>query len=640
MSRARRCQVNLCFLVVLAGAWGCAATLPAAAGVRDLPSVSQADFPNDDAVILRHLQRWTLQPDGGVVHEEHRWVKLFNDRAWRRYADPRVDYVEGAEEVELIAARAHTPDGQKLDSPDYAINVVTPAGVSKWPAMSAWREVCYTFSGVQNEAILELHYKRTTQPGVRRWLEADLRIGDLDPVVKHVVEVTVPAGTELRHRLDRVDDRQVAFEKIPGDGQTTYRWELADIASDADESHCPPWQQRCGRLRFTNCPSAEQWVADILESVERSAGADERVAKFATDATKDELDEPAKVRAIGKKLRDTFNFVDDHRGWVGRKVRPIGEVFDRCYGSPLEAAGLTLAALRAAGLDARPTVAVEREHYDPNVPTDAALAAVVIEVADPGGAIRLEPSSGILNPNGAWRDRDLLYLDAGKLQGLALASESSYPDAVQVRGRLVLGDQAEKLTGELTIELTGLFVNPEELRSDDQKRSRLQSIVTGIMPNLKVSDFSVSHLSHDQLSAQASVESKEPPEEVYDRRRLVLAVDTPVLAEAHLPLDRSKRRMPIQLAGHLSEDLRLRIQLPDGWKPTILPAPLDAVTGQWGRIAQTVDADTQDNAVQIARQVSFEVRTIQPNDFTVIREAVRALRNDRARSLVIEEATE
>ncbi|HUU85469.1 MAG TPA: DUF3857 domain-containing protein [Phycisphaerae bacterium] len=640
MNRAARSKFDRRVLFVLVSAWVWAASVPVAVGGQGLPDVGRAEFPNDDAVILRHLQHWTLQPDGGVVREEHHWVKLLNDRAWGRYADPRVDYLPGSEEVELIAARAHTPDGQKLDSPDYAINVVTPAGVSKWPTMTGWRQVCYTFSGVQNDAILELHYKRSSKPGVRRWLEADLRIGDIDPVVEQVVEVTLPSGTELRHRLDHVDQQHAVMEKATEGGQTTYRWKFNNIGSDADEPRCPPWQQRCGRLRFSNCPSAERWVEDILDSVGRSAAADERVAKFATEATKDEVDEVAKVRAIGKKMRDTFNFVDDHRGWVGRNARPVGEVFDSCYGSLLESAGLTLAALRAAGLEARATIAVEREQYDPSVSTDADLAAVVIEVAGPHGPIWLEPSSGILNRNGAWRDRDLLYVDGGKLQQFALASVTSEPDAVRVRGRLVLGEKAEKLTGELTIDLTGSFVNPEELRDDDQKRSRIESIVKGIMPDLKVTDFSVSQLSQSQLSAHASVESTEEPEKVYERRRLVLATDTPVLAEAHLPVEHSMRRTPIQLSGRFAEDVRVRIQLPEGWKPVVLPEPLETVNGQWGRITQTVDVDAEANAVQIVRQIGFQGPTIQPGDYAAVRDAVRAVRSERARSLVIEKTTE
>lgn len=654
--------------IVLCFAWAIALTT-AAYGL-DLPEVGQADFPNDDAVVLRQVQRWTLESDGGVLYEEHRWVKLFSDRAWRRYSDPRVDFLEGSEEVELLTAVAHLPDGTVVDLPEYSTILVSPDGISKWPVLSDWRQMVYIFSGVQNEAILEFHYRRTSKPGVRRWLEADLRIGDIDPVVERVVEVNLPEGQELRFDLDRADrytdlHAHIKFvwsaeEERLDPRATTYRWEIMNVPSDADEPNSPPWRQRCGRLRFTNCPSAREWVSDLTGLVESSAKQTERIRKFAEEAAKDEVDEADKVRAIAKKLGDSFNFVNDRRGWAGRRVRPAEEVFGTCYGSRLESAGLALAALRSIGIEARVRVAVDGNTFDEQVSTDADLAALiraavdgntfdeqvstdadlvalVIEPSVYGGPIWWEPSSGIVNPNGAWRDQVLLYIDSGKLQRLAaFASPRSQPDTARVRGQLVLDDKAERLTGSLNLELTGLFINPEELRTDEQKRSRITSIVGGVIPDLKVTDFSVSHLSRDRFVAQASVESKEPPAEVYARRLVALAADTPVLVQAHLPLGRSARRTPIRLPAPMSEDVRLRIKLPEGWNPVILPEALPPATGKWGRIAQQVEAD--DGAIRIVRQVSFESQTIEPEDFAAVREAARALRSDACRSLVIEQS--
>ena len=631
--------------IVLCFGW--AIGLSTAAYGLDLPEVSQADFPNDDAVVLRHVQRWTLESDGGVVYEEHRWVKLFSDRAWRRYSDPRVDFLEGSEEVELFTAVAHLPDGTVVDLPEYSTILVSPDGVFKWPVLSDWRQMVYIFSGVQNEAVLEFHYQRTSKPGVRRWLEADLRIGDIDPVVERVVEVSLPEGQELRFDLDRADRYTAlhahikfvwsAEEEQLDPRATTYRWEMTNVPSDADEPNSPPWRQRCGRLRFTNCPSAREWVSDLTGVVESSAEQTERIRKFAEEAAKDEVDEANKVRAIAKKLGDSFNFVNDWRGWAGRRVRPADEVFGTCYGSRLESAGLALAALRSIGIEARVRVAVDGNTFDEKVPTDGDLVALVVEPSVYGGPIWWEPSSGIINPNGAWRDRALLYFESEKLQKLAaFASPRSQPDTARVRGQLVLDDKAEKLTGSLNLELTGLFINPEELRTDEQKRSRITSVVGGVIPDLKVTGFSVSHLSRDRFVAQASVESKEPPAEVYDRRLVVLAAETPVLTQAHLPLHRSARRTPIRLAAPMLEDVRLGIKLPDGWKPVILPRALPAAGGGWGRIAQQVEAE--DGAVRIMRQLSFESRTIEPEDFAAMREAVRGLGSDACRSLVIEQS--
>ena len=126
---------------------------------------------------------------------------------------------------------------------------MSPAGVSKWPVLTDWRQVVYTFSGVRNGAVLELHYKRTSQPGVRAWLEADLRLGDIDPVVQRTIQVSLPAGRKLLHRV--ADPGQnVRFEQQTVDGREVYTWHINIVASDADEPNCPPWRRRTGRLRL------------------------------------------------------------------------------------------------------------------------------------------------------------------------------------------------------------------------------------------------------------------------------------------------------------------------------------------------------------------------------------------------------
>ncbi len=608
---------------------------PAPALPDGLPSVSQTDFPNDDAVVLRLHQSWTLGAGGGQVYEEHRFVKLFNDRAWDRYADPRVDYLDGAEAVELVTARTHLPDGSTMGLPDYSTTVLSPFGYSKWPALARWRQMLYIFSGVQNNAVLELHYKRTSQPGTRRWLSAELRIGDLDPVIERIVEVTVPgSGDGLRHAC--TPEGLAELTTAAGKGQaTTYRWTMKNVAADPDEPGCPPWRQRCGRLRFTNCPSAEAWTADLLRAVDSAVEPNDAIGQFVKDCTKDAVDDADKVRAIAKKLAASFNFVDEPNAWVGRRVRSSDEVFDSCYGSRLESAAVMLAALRSAGLPADPWLAVERDTFSATAPTDDDLAAVLIKVDAAGQTWWLEPAGGIINPNGAWRDRDVLSVANGRFEQFsAFVSDSSQPDTVRIRGALKLDDKAEKLTGQFSLELSGLFVEAETLRDDKQRESRISALVNQVVSDLKVVDSSVSHLSQDRLVASATVESDKAPADVYGRRLVILAAHSPALAEAHLPVDRSVRRTPVRLLGPLVEDVQVTIELPEGWSPAVLPEPLQGVQGDWGRMSQTVEL--ADRTIKIARRVGFDVQVIPPADFAAVREAARALASEACRALLLE----
>ncbi len=606
--------------------------VPALALGQELPNVGQAEYPNDDAVILRWKQVWTLEEDGRQVYEDHRFVKLLNDRSWRRYADPRIDFLDGAESVEILAARAHLPDGSVLNIPAYSFNTVSPRGVFRWPAFSGWRQLVCTFSGVQNEAVLELHYKRTSQPRTRRWLSADLRIGDVDPVVERVVEVNLPSSAKpLHHKLTLAKSN---FEQMSEGNQARYRWVFNETAADPDQTACPPWRQRCGRLVFSDCASSAEWAGEILREVDSAGEPSKHLRKFAKKATEGEVGEIGRIRAIAAKFKTTFNFVNDARTWVGRSTRSADEVFDSCYGSPLESAGLLLGLLRSAGIDAHPCVAVDRSLFSKDIANEADLVAVVIEVAALAGPIRLDPASGIINPNGPWRDRDLILEEGGKLRRVSLAMSTAEPDSVRIDGRLEVDEEGKSLSGQLTIELANLFVNPEALRDEASRKKRLESIVSQLMPHLKVTNFSVSQFSPSRMVASVSIESSKPLKDVYGKKMFEISLNSPALAKAQLPINIPARRTAIQLPGVLREDIRLTIELPKGWSPAIVPTAFDSGQQAWG--ACQLNVEVADGSVQFNRSTRFDTRQIAAEDFSSVRQAVRTLQDHGGRTFLIE----
>ena len=84
--------------------------------------VDASRLPDADAVILDWHQTWTIREDGSVRRREHQLVKLFNMRPVRQFADQRIDYCEGPDELTIHAARTILPDGTRLDVPEYSFN--------------------------------------------------------------------------------------------------------------------------------------------------------------------------------------------------------------------------------------------------------------------------------------------------------------------------------------------------------------------------------------------------------------------------------------------------------------------------------------------------------------------------------------
>lgn len=100
------------------------------------------------------------------------------------------------------------------------------------------------------------------------------------------------------------------------------------------------------------------------------------------------------------------------------------------------------------------------------------------------------------------------------------------------------------------------------------------------------------------------------------------------LADVPMPLARSYRQTDVRLAGRFRENVDLTIELPDEWKPSIVPAEVAAVKGDWGTVAQTVDVDGK--TIRLRRNVAVLTKTLTPGDFDQLRRAVNDLRTTRS----------
>ena len=102
-------------VLMVAAALGCN-TPPARGQVAGAPATQRgaddSQFPDSDAVLLRREQHWTLEADGAVRRRDVKVLRIKNSRPIRKVADPRIDFVEGEDEVIIHQARTTLASGQ------------------------------------------------------------------------------------------------------------------------------------------------------------------------------------------------------------------------------------------------------------------------------------------------------------------------------------------------------------------------------------------------------------------------------------------------------------------------------------------------------------------------------------------------
>ena len=611
------------------GAVGCAATAMAQAASPDL-TLGAAQFPEDDAIILRWEQHWTLDHDGTVHRRDHYWVKLLNSRPIRRFGDPRLAYVHDHDKLIFHTAQSTLPDGTILPVPDYSFNPVGPDRVAGWPEYKDWQEVVVSFSGIEAGVVLELDYEVVTPPGIFPWIDADIRLDDQYPVVERVVSVTVPGNVTVHHRVERApgiktDEKQAG---VGGAKTSTYQWTAKRLPGDRGEPQDLPWRERSPRLRFTTCPDDVTWTSTIASRVDKAAKAGEAVKEFAESAVEEELDPSERVRKVAKKVHDSFNFVNSSRALRGLTCRAAKDVLHANYGNRLESAALVLAALRSLGMEATPMVGVNGRTWsesDKIAPIGSALSAVVVRVDLDEGPLYVHPQRGLFKNPGNWGRRWLLGTDAGgELQKTYVSARGERePSDLRIAGKIAI-DGEGKATGELRINLTGGFYDPADLETADAQKALVKNLVGRVLSDFDVESHSIVTLSDDLLKATANVTSTEALKK-YDRHHMLKFGDGPAfLAEYPLPLERSQRKLDVYVGGRLREQVNLTIELPDEWKASIIPASLPPVEGKWGRALQTIELDGQ--TLRFRRTIEITADTIPPADFAGLRDAVNDLR--------------
>ena len=69
-------------------------------------------YPKASSILLTCSESFTLNDDGSQTYEWHSF-RYFRDEAARdAWGDPRINYAEGRQKVEILIARTYTTDGR------------------------------------------------------------------------------------------------------------------------------------------------------------------------------------------------------------------------------------------------------------------------------------------------------------------------------------------------------------------------------------------------------------------------------------------------------------------------------------------------------------------------------------------------
>lgn len=306
-------------------------------------------YPLASSILLDCSESYVLNEDGSQVYEWHSF-RYFPDEAARdAFGDPRINYIEGRQTVEILRARTYTPDGRQIDcTPENAFNPVVSDEMALAPDFGEYRQLVVTLLGLENGSISELHYRVSTPKPHLPWLEGRVYFREEVPVISRKLTIQIPTGESLAYKCDRGAPEPTA------DG-TKYMWQIGEqrgYLADDLSGH----RELLPNVEFTTSESWTEVCENLTTRIQAASSEPIIVPKSLRDAVAGIGTVDGRLAAIKGWVSERFNKIHFDHPEFKLTLRSANQVLNSGYGNGFEMALLvqTLAAEWAIKCDIYP----------------------------------------------------------------------------------------------------------------------------------------------------------------------------------------------------------------------------------------------------------------------------------------------
>lgn len=304
-------------------------------------------------------ESYTLNTDGSQSYEWHSFRYFRDESARDAWGDPRINYSDNQQKVEILRARTYTSDGKTIDcTPENAYNPVVPDGMDLAPDFSEYRQLVVTLLGLENGSISEFHYKVTTQKPLLPWLEGRVFFREEYPVLARELTVQIPSGNQLTFQVDR----GVPEPSVDGG---RYVWKMRELNGYLGEDLASQ-RELLPNVSFSTAQDWEEICSFLSKRIETANSQVLVIPSSLDEALAGQTSVGLRFDAIKQWVRARFlekHF--DHPDFA-LTLRPSHQVMNTGYGNGLEMAALVKGLAKVCGIDCE---ILPRFVIDPSVPS-------------------------------------------------------------------------------------------------------------------------------------------------------------------------------------------------------------------------------------------------------------------------------
>jgi len=480
---------------------------------------------------------------------------------------------------------------------------------------------------------------------------ADDNVFEGDGFIRHLVyEVHAPLDKPLKKIVLRDEiPGTVQYTTQPGEGQTlVHRWEVTNVPRMFQEDSMPPYENVLQRVLVSTTPDwhdVSKWYWDL--------------SKPHLDATSPELqktvaDLTGKATTDMDKIKALFYYVSQKIRYMGltpEKDRPGFEPHDVCltfskkYGVCRDKAGLLVAMLRTAGLNAYPVLVSVGSKKDPDVPDAGFNHAIVGVELKKGDYLLMDPTDEHARDLQPWYDGNQSFLVARPEGETILVSPVQPPEENLMR---IKTTGTLSATGELeaTSELSFGGSNDDIYRNafsgmkpDDLNRF-FEKCLKKSLPGAKLKSLTITPENMLDVSNEIKAVMVFSVDGMTATGHGKSVVSVPWIGNSvglvnyilqGTGLD--KRKYPLQTRVACGLDEQVSLKLGDGFAgtgsmPVCAPVDDDGLNYQQ-------NFDVKDGTLECSRQLKLKIVEFTPAQYLALKQTLKDLEYDGRKSPVL-----
>ena len=348
------------------------------ATIAQAQSLNLAAYPNAKAILVSAFQLINYRADGtfSAWHEEY--LKILSEEARRDYSTLSsyftIPYQRGPEDCQFKLIEIIKTNGTvvPIDIDKQSRIMVNPGSMGANIYNPNEKVIQVNIPGLENGDLLHyLTFDRVVQPPVPGVWYDHFFFESTYPIIQSVTEVHGPTNRPiLCHVVKNAISNTITFSQNSADDQNVYRWQASNVPQYFPEPDMPAAHTVCQRVIVSTAPdwpSISRWYWKLCEP---HLNCDQpmltKINELTANATNDAERTEAIFRFVAQNIR--YMGITTETNAPGMEPHDAKETFAARYGVCRDKATLLTALLRAAGIQAFPTLIFVGPKIDPEVP--------------------------------------------------------------------------------------------------------------------------------------------------------------------------------------------------------------------------------------------------------------------------------